>query len=87
MCGGYTPILATGAAQEHLVAFLRGDDVLVVVSRWTVRLAETGWMDTLLVLPDGSWTDRLIGRDWTGGVLVADLFGELPVALLERADA
>lgn len=85
--GGYTPILATGAAQEHLVAFLRGDDVLVAVSRWTVRLAETGWMDTLLVLPDGSWTDRLTGRDWTGGVLVADLFGELPVALLERADA
>ena len=52
-----------------------------------MRLAETGWKDTLVVLPDGSWTDRLTGRDWTGGVLVAELFGELPVALLERADA
>ncbi|HUO39889.1 MAG TPA: malto-oligosyltrehalose synthase [Mycobacterium sp.] len=85
--GGYTPIQATGAAQEHLVGFRRGDEVLVAVSRWTVRLAETGWKDTLLVLPDGSWTDRLTGRDWTGSVLVADLFGELPVALLERPDA
>jgi len=87
LSGGYSPIQATGAARQHLVGFLRGDDVLVAVSRWTVRLAEIGWKDTLLVLPDGSWIDRLTGRDWTGGVLVADLFGELPVALLERADA
>ena len=33
--GGYTPVLADGPAAEHLVAFLRGDDVLVAVTRHT----------------------------------------------------
>ena len=48
LAGGYTPVLAAGAAAEHVVAFRRGDDVLVAVSRWTVRLDETGWGDTVL---------------------------------------
>ncbi len=40
LSGGYRPVLAAGAARDHVVAFLRGDDVLVAVSRWTVRLAD-----------------------------------------------
>ena len=80
-------MLAEGQAREHVVAFLRGDDVLVAVSRWTVRLAETGWGDTALTLPDGEWTDRLTGRHHSGRLAVGDLFGDLPVALLELARA
>ncbi|HEU0192105.1 MAG TPA: malto-oligosyltrehalose synthase, partial [Mycobacterium sp.] len=38
--GGYHPVLAAGPATEHLLAFRRGDDVLVAVTRWTARLAE-----------------------------------------------
>ena len=34
--GGYTPVLADGAAAEHLVAFLRGEDVLTAVTRHRV---------------------------------------------------
>jgi (1->4)-alpha-D-glucan 1-alpha-D-glucosylmutase len=83
--GGYRAVLAGGQAREHVVAFLRGDDVLVAVSRWTVRLSETGWGDTSLELPGGQWTDRLTGRSHSGRVAVAELFGRLPVALLERA--
>jgi len=83
--GGYRPVLAGGRAREHVVAFLRGDDVLVAVSRWTVRLSETGWGDTSLELPGGQWTDRLTGRSHSGRVAVAEVFGRLPVALLERA--
>jgi len=83
--GGYRAVLAGGQAREHVVAFLRGDDVLVAVSRWTVRLSETGWGDTSLELPGGQWTDRLTGRSHFGRVAVAELFGRLPVALLERA--
>ena len=86
LSGSYTPVLASGSAREHLVAFSRGDDVLAAVSRWTVRLAETGWGDTVLALPDGVWTDTLTSRRWTHGVEAVDLFAELPVALLERAD-
>ena len=62
----------------------RGDDVLVAVSRWTARLDETGWGETALQLPDGSWTDRLTGRRFEGLVDAADLYADLPVVLMEN---
>ncbi|MFC3777550.1 malto-oligosyltrehalose synthase [Mycolicibacterium holsaticum] len=82
--GGYTPILADGPGADHLVAFLRGTDVLTAVTRHTVRLSETGWADTSLALPAGTWTDRLSGISHSGRVLAAELFADLPVALLTR---
>jgi (1->4)-alpha-D-glucan 1-alpha-D-glucosylmutase len=84
--GAYAPLLAEGPAAEHLVAFLRGGDVLTAVSRHTVRLSETGWGDTAVLLPDGSWTNRIGGGRFSGRVLAAELFADLPVALLERTD-
>jgi (1->4)-alpha-D-glucan 1-alpha-D-glucosylmutase len=84
LSGGYAPRLPTGSAAQHLIAYTRGDDVLVVVTRWTVDLSDTGWGDTALTLPDGTWTDRISGRSWTGSVPAVDLFADLPVALLER---
>jgi len=85
--GGYHPVLATGSAADHVVAFRRADDVLVAVVRWTVHLEEAGWGDTVVTVPDGSWTDALTGRALTGTVAAAELFAELPVTLLERTDA
>ncbi|MDH6193847.1 (1-_4)-alpha-D-glucan 1-alpha-D-glucosylmutase [Mycobacterium frederiksbergense] len=87
LSGAYTPLLAAGAAAGHLVSYLRGTDVVVAVSRWTVGLAETGWADTVLPLPDGRWLDLLSGRKWTGAVPAAELFAASPVCLLDRADA
>jgi (1->4)-alpha-D-glucan 1-alpha-D-glucosylmutase len=84
--GAYTPVLANGPAAEHLVAFRRGDDVLTAATRLTVRLSETGWGDTSLTLPGGAWTDTIGGRRFSGAVLAAELFTDLPVALLVRAD-
>ncbi|MFV1364837.1 malto-oligosyltrehalose synthase [Mycolicibacterium elephantis] len=84
--GGYTPMLADGPAADHLLAFTRGHDVLTAVTRHTVRLSETGWADTSLTLPPGMWTDRLTGGRHAGTVLVAELFADLPVALMERVD-
>jgi (1->4)-alpha-D-glucan 1-alpha-D-glucosylmutase len=86
LSGDYRPVLAAGSAADHVIAFRRGEDVLVAVTRWTVRLAQTGWSDTELTVPDGSWTDALTGRVVTGPVPAAELFAELPVVLLERAD-
>ena len=85
--GDYHPVLAAGSAADHVIAFRRADDVLVAVTRWTVRLEQTGWGDTELTVPDGSWTDALTGRVITGLVPAAELFAELPMALLERTDA
>jgi (1->4)-alpha-D-glucan 1-alpha-D-glucosylmutase len=84
--GGYTPVLAEGAAAEHVVAFLRADNVLAAVTRHSVVLAETHWGDSSLTLPDGVWADRIAGARFSGRVLASDLFAGLPVALLERLD-
>jgi len=78
LAGGYGPVFAHGAAAEHVISFRRGQDVLVAVGRWTTRLDETGWGDTTLTVPEGRWTDLLTGTEFTGAVLVGDLFGELP---------
>jgi (1->4)-alpha-D-glucan 1-alpha-D-glucosylmutase len=83
--GGYVPVLASGQAGDHVVAFRRGDDILVAVTRWTVRLAETGWGNTVVPLPEASWTDTLSGAMASGPTAAAELFADLPVVLLERA--
>jgi (1->4)-alpha-D-glucan 1-alpha-D-glucosylmutase len=82
--GEYIPVLASGQASDHVVAFRRGDDIMVAVARWTVRLAETGWSNTVVPLPDGSWTDTLTGAMASGPTSAAELFADLPVVLLER---
>jgi (1->4)-alpha-D-glucan 1-alpha-D-glucosylmutase len=86
LSGGYTPVLAEGAGAEHLVAFLRGDDVLVAVSRYTVRLSQTDWGHTFLTFPNGHWTDAITGRRYSGRLDVSELFNLTPVVLLERDD-
>ena len=82
--GEYLPVLATGSAADHVVAFRRGEDILVAVTRWTVRLTDTGWGNTVVPLPDGSWTDTLTGAMAAGPTSAAQLFADLPVVLLER---
>ncbi|OBF47861.1 malto-oligosyltrehalose synthase [Mycobacterium sp. 852002-50816_SCH5313054-b] len=82
--GAYVPVLADGEASDHVVAFRRGDDVLVAVTRWTVRLAEKGWGNTVLPLPEGTWTDALNGAVASGATSATQLFSDLPVVLLER---
>lgn len=84
--GGYTALPADGERAEHAVAFGRGADVVVAVSRWTVELSETGWGSTTLTLPAGTWRDCLTDVDHRGTVAASTLFGALPVALLERTD-
>jgi (1->4)-alpha-D-glucan 1-alpha-D-glucosylmutase len=86
LTGGYHPMLATGTGAGHVLAFRRGDDVVTAVTRHSVALSEIGWGDTTLTLPDGAWTDRVGGGRFSGSVKAAELFAELPVALLERVD-
>lgn len=86
LTGGHFPVLAHGAAAQHIVSFRRGDDVVVAVTRWTVRLNESGWQDTTLPLPSGMWVDRFSGRRCNGPTPAAKLFTDLPVVLLEKTD-
>ncbi|MEV6165870.1 malto-oligosyltrehalose synthase [Streptomyces sp. NPDC052052] len=87
--GTYAPLSARGPAAAHCLAFCRAGEVVTVVTRLSLRLADSGgWRGTELTLPDdGPWADLLSpGRTFTGpGVALADLFAERPVALLSRA--
>jgi (1->4)-alpha-D-glucan 1-alpha-D-glucosylmutase len=75
-----------GPKSEHVIAYLRGDDVLTVVPRLT--LSAEGWRDTFVHLPEGRWRNRMAQREYAGGRLaVAELFAEFPVALLQRVEA
>ncbi|MCW2757649.1 MAG: maltooligosyl trehalose synthase [Nocardioidaceae bacterium] len=82
----YAGLDAHGSAAEHLLAFDRGG-AITLATRLPVGLAVTGWGDTALDLPDGTWVEQLSGRVVPGGTHpVADLLGDLPVALLARED-
>lgn len=88
--GPYTA-LATGT--PHAVAFLRGETVATVVTRFAAALGtDDGARDlggAVLSLPAGTWTDLLTGRTvlaGPGGVQLAGLLDRLPVALLHRPD-
>ena len=80
--GAYTPVWARGAQEQRVIAYLRGDDVLAVVPRWS-RCGEP-WGETTVELPRGRWVDYLSGRSHEGARRVADLVAAFPVALLGR---
>lgn len=83
--GAYRPLVASGPAAEHLVAFSRGGEVVTLATRWPVVLeAAGGWSETSVELPPGRWEDRLGGGTWEGQVELSGLLGRLPVALLVR---
>lgn len=83
----YRPVYAEGPAAEHLVGFARGDDVIAVAARLTIRLVERGWRGTVLRLPPGTWTNRLKGGRDTGTVDLEGLFAGRAVALFVREDS
>jgi (1->4)-alpha-D-glucan 1-alpha-D-glucosylmutase len=81
---GYRPLLISGAKKQHALAYLRGENVITLVPRWTVKLAEK-WANTAVALPTGEWRNRLTGETVKGGrIAVEELVREFPVALLVR---
>jgi (1->4)-alpha-D-glucan 1-alpha-D-glucosylmutase len=58
----YSPVVATGPAAAHVLAFDRGGAV-TVATRLPVGLERAGgWGPTTLDLPPGEWRDVLTGR-------------------------
>jgi (1->4)-alpha-D-glucan 1-alpha-D-glucosylmutase len=81
----YTPLGAAGDRADHVVAFLRGDNLAVVVPRLVVGL-DGEWRRTTVELPPGSWRDELSGELVSSGpVALSALTQRFPVALLTRA--
>jgi (1->4)-alpha-D-glucan 1-alpha-D-glucosylmutase len=80
----YKPLTAKGSKSDHLVGFLRGDSVAVLVPRWPLKLGGN-WARTTVELPPGPWKNVLTRDAVTGGSLrVQALLQSFPVALLAR---
>ncbi len=82
--GAYEPMEATGSKSEHVIAFVRGGDVVTVAPRLPLTL-NGDWGDTRLTLPEGVWRNRLCGDVLDGGeVRISSLLKGFPVALLVK---
>ncbi|WP_424211234.1 malto-oligosyltrehalose synthase [Streptomyces sp. BI20] len=90
--GAYAPVRASGPAAEHVLGFTRGGEVLTLVTRLPVGLAERGGPDgTTLDLPPGRWAPVAPAPDpaepatRSGRVPVAELLTrDRPVLVLRR---
>jgi (1->4)-alpha-D-glucan 1-alpha-D-glucosylmutase len=81
--GSYSPVSARGSRSGHVVAFLRGDNVVTIAPRLVLTLGNR-WDDTVIELPPGSWRNVLTGEDVSDVAPLAILLERFPVALLER---
>jgi (1->4)-alpha-D-glucan 1-alpha-D-glucosylmutase len=77
-------MIADGLKSDHLVGYLRGKHVAVIVPRWPLRLGGR-WAATTIEVPPGKWSNVLTRETVAGGRLrVQSLLQRFPVALLTR---
>ncbi|HEX8081765.1 MAG TPA: malto-oligosyltrehalose synthase [Jatrophihabitans sp.] len=80
----YLPLIVSGPAAEHAVAFDRGGAV-AVATRLPVGLHRAGgWQDTVLELGPGVYQDQLTAEQYQGRVPLAVLLRRYPAAFLTR---
>jgi (1->4)-alpha-D-glucan 1-alpha-D-glucosylmutase len=80
----YEPIIARGAAADHVIAFVRSSQAVTIVPRFPMKL-DSRWKDSAVHLPAGSWRNELTGDlIHSGDKLVSDLMSKFPVCLLAR---
>jgi (1->4)-alpha-D-glucan 1-alpha-D-glucosylmutase len=82
--GVYLPLTAQGVKADHLVSYMRGDEIVVMVPRLVLTLAND-WRDTVLRVPRGTWRNQLTGELHKGCELaVGKILAPFPVALLVK---
>jgi (1->4)-alpha-D-glucan 1-alpha-D-glucosylmutase len=80
----YRPLYATGRKADHLVAFVRGQDLISLAPRLVMGL-NNDWEDAIVELPRGEWHNVLTGDDADGGaVQLQELLHRFPVGLLMK---
>jgi (1->4)-alpha-D-glucan 1-alpha-D-glucosylmutase len=82
----YRPVAVQGESAEHVIAFMRGGELVTVVPR-SVAQGDLRDRNARVLLPAGGWRDVLSGQRVEAdaeGVRVGSLWAEFPVALLER---
>ena len=81
----YQPLTASGSRLSHLFACRRGADLIAIVPRFGMSIAQS-WQDTQLKLPAGEWIELFSGVPAATPVSPAPLFARFPVALLVRKE-
>jgi (1->4)-alpha-D-glucan 1-alpha-D-glucosylmutase len=82
----YAALSASGTNGASVVAFKRGENLLVVVPRLVLG-AESEHISTSIELPSGTWRNELTGVEHPAGpARVVDLWSKFPVALLVRKE-
>jgi (1->4)-alpha-D-glucan 1-alpha-D-glucosylmutase len=89
--GEYIPLLVTGPAADHVIAFarrLRDEWCVIAVPRLLAKLGRrrNAWRGTSIQLPaeaPADWVNVLTGQKVAGTLDASSLFGVLPVAVLE----
>jgi (1->4)-alpha-D-glucan 1-alpha-D-glucosylmutase len=80
----YLPMAVEGPEQDHLVAYLRGENVAVIAPRWNSSSAGIS-VQRRYRFPRGPGINLLTGESFAGGSLRAqNLFKRFPVALLAK---
>ena len=82
--GAYRRLVVRGGAAERVIAYARGDRLVVVVPR--LGPPDGSWGDTAVALPAGRWRDLATGDavDGDAAAPVAALWARFPVAALGR---
>lgn len=81
--GDHQPLSARGSKLGHVFGYRRGENVVVLVPRFTHSLGGN-WADTIVPLPDGRWRSVFTGEEFSGDVSPAQLLADFPVSLLTR---
>jgi len=82
----YSPLEVLGPRIDHAIAYLRGEDVLCLGTRFSYKL-DGAWGSTSIQLPSGRWTNRFTGEVFAGGRnRIHALLGRFPVGLLAREE-
>lgn len=84
--GAYLPVAASGRWARNIVAYCRGEAVVVAVPRLSTQI-NGDWGDTQLQLPEGRWRSLFTDQQFQSNTATAqDVFASFPVALLIRED-
>lgn len=77
----YQPRSARGSRLGHLLIYQRGDNIIVIVPRFSLSLNDE-WDDTVVGLPAGEWRNTFTGESLSGDISPLEIFGDFPTALL-----
>lgn len=80
----WTPMHARGSYADHVIAFGRGSDLVVVAARFHLK-RKGDWGDTSIELPPGDWRNRLTPERFAGRTQpITALLANFDVAMLVR---